>query len=221
MAAAEQARTARSHVIRSEAYVVLAWARLMRGERLDAERAASIARRMRSSDSLLTTTLVIASGGPSTGAASALASVRSVLSLVGAARVVADHGRLADVRAEIAGLPPDLERSALQRLQVGLVAQRDTPAVDDIADRLAELGQPADRYVEYASVLGRLGTTDLALGFLHLAAERGYGDVAAIDADVQRAGARARPAFATIRQRLVANAGDAKGETSPTDQRVP
>ena len=104
--AAEHAKTARDSLIRSEGYAVLAWVHIMRGERDEAEAAASVARRMRTRDPLLPVALVVAGGGPSAGAAVALIETHGVTSMIAATRVFADHGRLADVRAEIARLSP-------------------------------------------------------------------------------------------------------------------
>ena len=80
--AAEQAKTARNSLTRSEGYAVLAWVHLVRGERDEAEAAASVARRMRTRDPLLPVALVVAAGGPSAGAAVAFIQTQGVMSLV-------------------------------------------------------------------------------------------------------------------------------------------
>jgi hypothetical protein len=79
VAAAEIGRTARSALALSEAFAVLAWAHLARGEREEAERAATTVRRTRTPDRPLTIALVVASGGPSAGAARALAGTTGIL----------------------------------------------------------------------------------------------------------------------------------------------
>jgi hypothetical protein len=125
-----------------------------------------------------------------------------------------DRGRLADVRAEIATSPPELERAALRPLQLGLVALGHRRDVDDIADRLAELGQAADRYLSYASVLGEMGDHRLALAYVKLAADRGFAELARIDADEHLVEVRSRPDFEAIRERVLTNA---RSTVSPTD----
>jgi len=156
LAAAELARTARNSRTRSEGYTVLAWVHLVRGEREAAEAAASKARRLRTRDPLVTVALVVMAGGPSAGAAVALTETNGVTSLVAATRVFADRGVLADVRAEIAKLPPKKEQAALENLQVGLVALGRRTDIDEVADRLAEFGQTADGDAIYA-IPGRAG----------------------------------------------------------------
>ena len=214
LAAAERARTARNRLTRSEGFAVLAWIHLVRGERNEAEAAASVARRMRTPDPLLTVALVVMAGGPSTGAAAALTETEGVTSLVAATRVFADHGVLGDVRAEIATLPPKMEQAALENLQVGLLAFGDRAGVEEVADRLAEFGRTADRDAVYASVLGDLGITELALRFLELAADHGLADLERIVEDPGLADARAQPAFTAVHDRIVANARATAGDTA-------
>ena len=205
LAMAQAGRTSRAALPHSEAYRVLAWAHLVRGERPEAEAAASVTRRMRAPDRLLTVALVVASGGPSNGAAAALAGTQGVLSLVGATRVFAAHDRLGAVLDEIAGSPAGVERAAFEALLVGLVAVgRDEVA--DVTDQLATLGVPADRYVTYASVLGEQGFTALAVAYLSIAAQRGFADVGRVEAGEHFGDARADPDFEPIRAAIVANA---------------
>jgi len=211
--AAERAKAAHNSLTRSEGYAVLAWVHLMRGDHDEAEAAASVARRMRTRDPLLPVALVVAGGGPSAGAAAALIETQGVTSLVGATRVFADKDRLADVRAEIARLSPKKELAALQNLQVGLVALGRGSDVEAVADRLAGLGWTPDRDVGYASVLGGLGFTELALSYLQLAADRGLTDLDSVAADPSLVDARAQPAFATVRDRISANSRSAADET--------
>ena len=206
LVAAERARTARNRLTRSEGFAVLAWIHLVRGEREEAEAAASVARRMRTPDPLLTVALVVAAGGPSAGAAVAFTETQGVTSFVAATRVFADHGVLVDVRAEIATLPPGMEQAALENLQVGLLALGDRASVEEVADRLAEFGRTADRDAVYASVLGELGMTELALRFLELAADHGLADLERVAEDPGLADVRAQPGFAAVRDRIVANA---------------
>ena len=110
------------------------------------------------------------------------------------------------MRAEIAKLAPETQRAALESLQVGLVALGRGADIDEVADRLAEFGWTPDRDVGYASVLGGLGMTELALRYLELAADRGLTDLDSVIADPSMADARAQPAFADVRDRIVANA---------------
>jgi hypothetical protein len=214
LAAAEVARTARNSLTRSEGYAVLAWVHLVRGEREDAEAAASMARQMRTRDPLLPIALVVAAGGPSAGAAVAFTETQGVTSLVAATRVFADTGKLADVRAEIARLPPKTELAALENLEVGLVALGRRTDIDEVADRLAELGRTGDRDVIFAIVLGGLGMTELALRYLQLAAGRGLADLDLVMDDPDLADARAQPPFTAVRDRIVANARAAAGDTA-------
>lgn len=215
LAAAHVARTARNRLTRSEGFAVLAWVHLVRGERQPAEASASVARRMRTPDPLLPVALVVAARGPSAGAAVAFTETQGVTSLVAATRVFADHGVLGDVRAEIAKLPPKMEQAALENLQIGLVALGRRAEVDEVGDRLAELGRTADRDAIYASVLGELGITELALGYLQLAADHGFADLDRVKEDPALADARALPAFAAVRDRIAANARSAADETGP------
>ena len=211
--AAEMTTTARNRLTRSEGFAVLAWVHLVRGEREAAEAAASVAQGMRTPDRLLTVALVVASGGPSTGAASALTDTQGVVSLVGATRVFADHDKLGDVRAEIARLSSEGERAALEALEVGLVARGDTTDIDEVADRLAECGRTPERDVMYASALGELGIPELALRYLELAAARGFDDPERVLSDPDLTDARVQPAFAAILDRIVANARAAAGDS--------
>jgi hypothetical protein len=206
LAAARVARTSRSALARSDADAVLAWAHLIAGDRAAAEAAASLVRRTRTPDPLLTVALVVASGGPSLGAARAYARTSGVLSIAGATRVFVDRGRLADVRTEIAAAPERLERAALPLLQVGLVAIHRDGDVEAVGDRLEELGHPPVRYVTVASLLGGQALDELAIDYVRLAADRGYADLSAVLEDPNLAMARAMPGFAPILDRIRANA---------------
>jgi len=89
--------------------------------------------------------------------------------MVGATRVLEDHGRLEEVRAEIAGSNAKLELAALRSLQVGLVALGREEAAAEIGIRLAGLGQTADIYTAYADVLAGQGLSRLAAAYRTLA----------------------------------------------------
>jgi hypothetical protein len=213
LAGAELARTARNGLTRRQGFAVLAWVHLVRGERAEAEAAASVARRMRTRDPLLPVALVVASGGPSAGAALAFSETKGVLSLVAATRVFADQDRLSSVRAEIAALAPAMERTSLERLQVGLVALGSETDVDEVAHRLAELGWTPDLYLKYASAFGKVAIRELALRYLELAADRGLTDLDRVMEDPALGDARALPGFAAVRDRIAANASSAAGLT--------
>jgi hypothetical protein len=213
--AAEPLRRARNDTVRRDGHAVLAWVHLVRGERDRAEAAASLSRNVRAPDPLLTVALVVAAGGPSEGAAVAFTETQGVTSLVAATRVFADDGVLADVRAEIAKLPPKKEQVALENLQIGLVALGFRADVDEVAGRLTELGRTADRDAVFASVLGELGITELALRYLRLAGDHGFADLDRLMEDPALAQARAHPAFAAVRDRIDANARAAAADTGP------
>jgi hypothetical protein len=206
LVAATQASTARNSMTSSDGFAVLAWVHLVRGERDKAEAAASVARRIRTPDRLLTVALVVAAGGPSAGAAVAFTETSGVLSIVAATRVFADHGVLVAVRTEIATLTPEMEQAALERLQVGLVALGRRSDVDEVSTRLAALGRTPARDAVHARAAGRFGMTDLALGYLQLAADHGYADLDGVMDDPDLAEARGRPSFAAIRDDIAANA---------------
>ena len=210
--AAERLKTARDPLVRSEGYTVLAWVHLVRREYDRAEAAASLSHHRRVPDPLLIVALVVASGGPSAGAATALADAKAVLSMVGATRVLADHDKLGDVRAEIGRLPPKGERAALETLKVGLVASERATDVDEVTKRLSELGATPRNDVLYASSLGKVGMTELAVRYLQLAADRGFADIEMVMFDANLADARAHPAFTAIHDRIVPNARPSSGE---------
>ena len=75
-------------------------------------------------------------------------------------------------------LSSTMEQDALTNLQVGLVAARPPADIDEVADRLAG-ARPGGRSatVTYASNLGKIGLTELALRYLQLAADHGLTDV--------------------------------------------
>jgi len=213
--AAELLKAARNPLVRSEGYTVLAWVHLVRREYDRAEAAASLSHHRRVPDPLLIVALVVASGGPSEGAATALADAKAVLSLVGAARVFADHDKLPAVRAEIGSLAPMRERAALEAFKVGLVALGRPADVDVVTDRLTELRRTPKLDVLYASALGKVGIPELAVRYLRLAADRGFADAESVMADPNLADARAQPAFSAIHDRIVANGGQAAGHDRP------
>ena len=210
--AAERLKTARDPLVRSEGYTVLAWVHLVRREYDRAEAAASLSHHRRVPDPLLIVALIVASGGPSAGAATALANAKAVLSMVGATRVLADHDKLGDVRAEIGRLPPKGERAALEALKVGLVASDRATDVDEVTKRLSQLGATPRNDVLYASSLGVVGMTERALRYLQVAADHGFVDLDLVMSDPNLADARSQPAFTAAHDLIIANAGQATSD---------
>jgi Zn-dependent protease len=169
--------------VRSVAHELQAWAHLAAGEPEQAEKALAALRGGVSASQLVRSLVELANGRPAPALALGFASCEESVEAAVAARLVAEGGRLDQLRTDLDGLPSEQAATGLRALQLGL--HHAGRYIDAALTGALLFEHRPDAVVAYnvACSWAVAGADEEALAWLGRAAEHGFRNTELLDGD--------------------------------------